>query len=63
MDAVLQDATTVTTACYTLRRMANLTPNTVLPLVCQRFEVTRKHSRPVKNPHARSHTGDVQPTH
>ena len=34
-----QDGTTVTTACYTMRRMAHLVPNAVLPLVCQRFEV------------------------
>jgi hypothetical protein len=36
---VLQDGTTVTTACYTMRRMAHLVPDAVLPLVCQRFEV------------------------
>jgi hypothetical protein len=34
-----QDGTTVTTACFTMRRMAHLVPHTVLPLVCKRFEV------------------------
>lgn len=41
----LQNGMTVTTACYTLRRMANLAPDVVLPLVCQRFEVTREHRK------------------
>lgn len=34
-----QDGTTVTTACFTMRRMAHLVPHAVLPLVCKRFEV------------------------
>lgn len=42
---VLQDGTTVTIACYTLRRMAYLAPQTVLPLVCQRFEVCHIQSQ------------------